>query len=136
MGGRLSRKWFGNKSYNTGGSWPTWEDRHGIVRYGFWEVRIWILGMWMVPYPVLIRAATSKNIYKTCSKISKKNQYIYIRVRGFPERDILSLRTLGWDWTGFGRPSAGAVQRSEILGYKLPGWTRHGVLVWNKVSVK
>ena len=59
-----------------------------------------------------------------------------IRVRGFPERDILSLRTLGLGLARFGRPSAGAVQRSEIPGYKLPGWTRHGVLVWNKVSVK
>ena len=48
------------KSYNTGGSWPTWEDRHGIVRYGFWEVRIWILGMWAVPYPIINISLASK----------------------------------------------------------------------------
>ena len=34
----------------------------------------------------------------------------YIRVRGFPERDILSLRTLGLGLARFGRPSAGAVR--------------------------
>ena len=45
-----------------------------------WDCRIWILGMWTVPDPVLILAATSKNIYKTCIIISRKIQNIYIKL--------------------------------------------------------
>ena len=55
------------------------------LRRPTWDCQIWILGMWMVPYPVLIRAATSKNIYETCIKISKKNPiYIYIYIYIYP----------------------------------------------------
>ena len=59
----FSKKTSSRKKYITGGSWPTWEDRHGIVIYGFWEVRIWILGMWAVPYPIInIRLASNNYI--------------------------------------------------------------------------
>ena len=36
--------------------------------------------------------------------------HMNIRVRGSPEQDILSLRTLGLGLARFGRPSAGAVR--------------------------
>jgi len=57
---------------------PTWD-----CQIWTWDCRIWILGMWMVPYPVLIRAATSKNIYiRLASRFPNKsniyNIYIYI----------------------------------------------------------
>ena len=48
--------------------------------FGPWDCQIWILGVWMVPYPVLIRAATSKNIYKTCIKHSRKIPKLYIKL--------------------------------------------------------
>ena len=38
-----------------------------------------------------------------------------IRVRGFPERDILSLRTLGLGLARFGRPSAGAARPNWLI---------------------
>ena len=85
MGGRLFRKTkkSRNTSYITGGSWPTWEDRHGIVRYGFWEVRIWILGMWAVPYPIINISLASKidilfNYWIIPGNTPKIYIYIYI----------------------------------------------------------
>ena len=117
------------KSYNTGGSWPTWEDRHGIVRYGFWEVRIWILGMWMVPYPVLILAATSNKKRKQ----EKKNKiyiYIYIRLASrFPKTNpiyiyIYIYQSEGFPRTGYFIPAhvgAGAGQIWAFFRRRIPG---------------
>ena len=41
--------------------------------------------------------------------------YTHIRVRGSPERDILSLRTLGLGLARFGRPSAGAARPNWLI---------------------
>ena len=40
---------------------------------------------------------------------------VIIRVRGSPERDILSLRTLGLGLARFGRPSAGAARPNWLI---------------------
>ena len=77
------------KSSNTGGSWPTWEDRHGIVRYIFWEGRIWILGMWAVPYPIINISLALKidilfNYWIIPENPRNINPPIYIPVWGAP----------------------------------------------------
>ena len=67
--------------------------------------------------------------------------YIYIyRSEGFPGTGyFIPGHVGGWGWTGLGRPSAAAVaalERSEISRNKLLDGTRHGVLVWNKISLE
>ena len=89
MGGRLFRKMFEseiskNKQIVIANLGPTWD-----CQIWTWDCRIWILGMWMVPYPVLIRAATSKEIYKTCINNYRKMANLYIYIYKTPDQPPL-----------------------------------------------
>ena len=107
------------KSYNTGGSWPTWEDRHGIVRYGFWEVRIWILGMWAVPYPIINISLASKNYMLLHYWIIPENPQKYMKSPIYPLTLI---------------PGQGGLCQSEVFprtGYFIPAHVGAGAgQVW------
>ena len=51
----------------------------------------------------------------------------YIGVSGSPRTGyFIPGHVGGWGWTGLGRSSAGALQRSEIPGYKQLDGTPHG----------
>ena len=63
--------------------------------------------------------------------MNMNTQYIfettYRRSEGFPGTVyFIPGHVGGWGWTGLGRSSAGALQRSEIPGYKQLDGTPHG----------
>ena len=80
---------------------------HGQLETKTWDVRIWILGMLLMLDPCLVHSPYVLHYILLNYWIIPENppniyKISYIRVRGFPERDILSLRTLGLGLDRFG----------------------------------